>query len=132
MKHKEYNNIKEMGIYIKASENDKSDIGKLFRLCTGDILECECDSRVDMWGDWDIDNGESYPIPLTAYEIFELYDNYDNYFCEADVRNKLTPLANILAMYDGGMLFTSINKKHLDFLMDASRLTINHFRIWRQ
>lgn len=55
---------------IAALRND-TDINQWFILQDGSWVKCECDSRVDMWGDFDEEIGEKYPRKATVTELIE-------------------------------------------------------------
>ena len=56
-----------------AALRDDSDIdnNQVFIHQDGNFYKCECDSKIDMWGDFE--EPESYPRKATVSELIELY-----------------------------------------------------------
>lgn len=118
-----FDNLEEFGRYLKALENPSTDCGKLFRLSNGEILECECDSYIDMWGDWE--EPQEYPTLLSAHELFKLYTSNTSYIALCDVRNKLTPLKNLLALVQDGYVKLTNTQMFSDLLIHCDN-SINY------
>ena len=57
-----------------AALRDDSDIdnNQVFIHQDGNFYKCECDSKIDMWGDFE--ESESYPIKATVSELIELFN----------------------------------------------------------
>ena len=57
-----------------AALRDDSDIdnNQVFIHQDGNFYKCECDSKIDMWGDFE--ESESYPRKATVSELIELFN----------------------------------------------------------
>ena len=57
-----------------AALRDDSDIdnNQVFIHKDGNFYKCECDSKIDMWGDFE--ESESYPRKATVSELIELFN----------------------------------------------------------
>ena len=58
----------ELFLAIAALRND-IDINQWFILQYGSWGKCECESMIDMWGDFDEEIGEKYPRKATVEEL---------------------------------------------------------------
>ena len=61
-----------------AALRDDIDINQWFILQDGSWGKCECESMVDMWGDFDEEIGEKYPRKATVKELLEHFKPYEN------------------------------------------------------
>lgn len=55
---------------FRRKVEEGTDNGRWFRLVDGSVRQCECDSRIDMWGD--IEPGETAPVRLSDHEALEM------------------------------------------------------------
>ena len=55
-----------------AALRDDSDKNQVFIHQDGNFYKCECDSKIDMWGDFE--EPESYPRKATVSELIELFN----------------------------------------------------------
>ena len=76
---KSYRNIIDCGkndeLFLAiAALRDDSDIdnNQVFIHQDGNFYKCECDSKIDMWGDFE--ESESYPRKATVSELIELFN----------------------------------------------------------
>ena len=54
-----------------AAIRDDTDKDQVFMHQDGNFYKCECDSKIDMWGDFE--ESESYPRKATVSELIELF-----------------------------------------------------------
>ena len=54
-----------------AALRDDTDKDQVFMHQDGNFYKCECDSKIDMWGDFE--EPESYPRKATVSELIELF-----------------------------------------------------------
>lgn len=54
-----------------AALRDDTDKDQVFMHQDGNFYKCECDSKIDMWGDFE--ESESYPRKATVSELIELF-----------------------------------------------------------
>jgi hypothetical protein len=54
-----------------ASMQDISDLNQWFKFDNGDVAFCECESRIDMWGDYE--EGEIPLVKMTSEELVEMF-----------------------------------------------------------
>ena len=55
-----------------AALRDDTDKDQVFMHQDGNFYKCECDSKIDMWGDFE--EPESYPRKATVSELIELFN----------------------------------------------------------
>lgn len=71
-----YNGLIDCGdneeLFLAIAElRDDSDIHQWFILQNGNFYKCECESMIDMWGDFEEELGEKYPAKATVQELIE-------------------------------------------------------------
>ena len=74
---KSYRNIIDCGtneeLFLAiAALRDGTDKNQVFIHQDGNFYKCECDSKIDMWGDFE--EHESYPRKATVSELIELFN----------------------------------------------------------
>lgn len=74
---KSYRNIIDCGkneeLFLAiAALRDGTDKNQVFIHQDGNFYKCECDSKIDMWGDFE--EPESYPRKATVSELIELFN----------------------------------------------------------
>ena len=61
----------DLFLAIAALRNDIDD-HQLFKLPNGKVVKCECESRIDMWGDFEDD--EEHPAKMSVEESVKYYN----------------------------------------------------------
>ena len=67
-----FKQIKKECFLAIAALRDGTDKNQVFIHQDGNFYKCECDSKIDMWGDFE--ESESYPRKATVSELIELFN----------------------------------------------------------